>query len=148
MSRTTAFCCPELYQVFRPASQSRRNPLLIPSLSMNIRREHRRLHSFHRNTGSFYLPREWSGARACGGLAAILLAAAGVSYGVFTSRPLKLESDESEFLGGKEIAERYLPPIPPYTIEQANEALRWVCRFPEKFACGFHSHSICKTLLL
>ena len=58
----------------------------------------------------------------------IVLAGAGISFSFafLTSRPLRLESDEdATWLGDNQIEERYLPPIVPYTSEQATEALRW-----------------------
>ena len=49
-----------------------------------------------------------------------------MSFAYVTSRPLRLESDEDiTWLGDNQIAQRYVPPIVPYTIEQATEALRW-----------------------
>lgn len=41
-----------------------------------------------------------------------------------TSRPLRLESHD-RWLEDDQIEERYVPPLAPYTIEEATEVLRW-----------------------
>ena len=53
-----------------------------------------------------------------------VLAGTGLSFAVLTSRPLRLD-DGSTWLGDSQIEERYVPPIAPYTTEEATEALRW-----------------------
>jgi len=56
---------------------------------------------------------------------AILLATVGTIYNFFTKKTLKLESIDDRMLGAEYVDRRYLSPIVPLTIQQANEALRW-----------------------
>ena len=70
--------------------------------------------------------RPWNSKFTSGIITTAVLAGAGLSFAFLTSRPLRLESDEdATWLGENQIEQRYLPPIIPYTSEQATEALRW-----------------------
>ena len=81
----------------------------------------RGLYSIPRSPGS-----TWNSKLPSGVITTAVLVGAGISFAFLTSRPLRLESDEdATWLGEKQIEQRYLPPILPYTIEQATEALRW-----------------------
>lgn len=131
MSRTMCFYHLEICRSLSPPLRPCRNFIFTSTPFISIRGRNRCLHSLHRSIRNLPPRRNWNGTQALGVCSAVFLAGAGIFYNIFTSRPLKLESDDSEFLGGKEIAERYLPPIPPYTIEQANEALRWVRKISE-----------------
>ena len=134
ISRIMRFCSSETRRISSSPLRPCRYSILTSSPFVSIRNHNRRLYFSHRSIRNFPRVRNWNGTQALGVCSALLLAGAGISYHIFTSRPLKLESDETGFLSKKQIAERYLPPIPPYTIEQANEALRWVCWIPEYFA--------------
>ena len=134
MSRTTRFCHLEIRRSLSPLLRPRRNFIFTSSPFISIRGQNRCLRSSHRSARNLPPLPNWNRTQALGVCSALFLAGAGISYNIFTSRPLKLESDDSEFLGGEKIAERYLPPIPPYAIEQANEALRWVCKSSEQLA--------------
>ena len=81
----------------------------------------RRFYSTPRSSGG-----TWNSILTSGIITTAVLAGAGMSFAFLTSRPLRLESDEdATWLGETQIEQRYLPPIVPYTIEQATEALRW-----------------------
>ena len=120
MSHTTLFRRLELgchvRSLFQPRhtyAQSHRSPPL--------RWQSRRLCSIPRSPG-----RAWNNTLTSGIIITTVLAGAGMSFAFLTSRPLRLESDEdATWLGENQIEQRYLPPIVPYTIEQATEALRW-----------------------
>ena len=59
-------------------------------------------------------------------LSTILLTGAGISYSLVASKPLLLENDDAfEMISASEVEQKYLSPVLPFTIEQANEALRW-----------------------
>lgn len=81
----------------------------------------RRLYSIPRPPG-----KTWNSTLTSGIITTAVLAGAGLSFAFLTSRPLRLESDEdATWLGESQIEQRYLPPLVPYTIEQATEILRW-----------------------
>lgn len=55
----------------------------------------------------------------------VLLTGAGISSTIYNAKPLVLESDETfKLLGPAQVKQKYLSPTSPFTIEQANEALR------------------------
>ena len=117
MSHTTRFrrlevCCHirSLFQSRQAYTRSHPLPLL--------RWQSRRLYSIPRSLG-----RTWNSTLARGIITTTVLAGAGVSFAFFTSRPLRLESYEDAT--HNQMEERYVPPIAPYTSEQATEALRW-----------------------
>ncbi len=120
MPHTTQFrrlgvCCHirSLFQPRQTYARSHQSPLL--------RWQSRRLYSIPRSLG-----RTWNNTVTSGIITTIVLAGAGTSFAFLTSRPLRLESNEDgTWLFDSQVEERYLPPIVPYTIEQATEALRW-----------------------
>lgn len=120
MSHATRFrrleaCC-HIRPLFQPRqTYTRSHPLPL------LRWQSRRLYSIPRSLG-----RKWNSTLTRGIIITTVLAGAGMSFAYVTSRPLRLESDEdATWLGDNQIAQRYVPPIVPYTIEQATEALRW-----------------------
>lgn len=120
MSHTTRFrrleaCC-HVRSLFQP-----RHTYVRAHPSSSLRWQSRRLYSSPRSPG-----RTWNSTLTSGIIATAVLAGTGMSFAFLTSRPLRLESDENAtWLGESQIGERYIPPIVPYTIEQATEALRW-----------------------
>jgi len=98
-----------------------------PFFSLDARRQGRTFYSSHRIAFNPPLLHKWNSAFSRGIFTAILFTGAAASYTIIASKPLKLESVEpsGEYLGEEEITQRYSPPIPPVTMAQANEALRW-----------------------
>lgn len=95
--------------------------------SLNIYTFGRRvtLHSHNRTVTNYSLLRRRWQAGSPKILSIYLLAGAGIFCSVLASRPLRLESLDTEFLGADSVSQKYVPPVQPCTIEQANEALRW-----------------------
>ena len=114
MSHTTRFrrlevCCHirSLFQPRQACTRSHPGPLL--------RSQSRRLYSIPRLLG-----RKWNSTLTRGIITTTVLAGAGMSFALLTSHPLRLEDATYH-----QIEERYVPPIAPYTTEQATEALGW-----------------------
>ena len=84
-----------------------------------LRWQSTRLYSIPRSLG-----RTWNSTLTRGIITTTVLAGTGLSFVLLTSCPLRLD-DGSTWLGDSQIEERYVPPIAPYTIEEATEALRW-----------------------
>ena len=97
----------------------------MPSLSaINFQRS-KALHSSQRNPPHCQWSRRSHRALSHGILFWILFTGAGISYTSYYARPLVLESDETfKWIGSEQGRQKYLPPIIPFTLEQANEALR------------------------
>ena len=116
MSHTARFrrlekCC-HIHSLFQPRQTYTRSHPLPP-----LRWQSRRLYSIPRSLG-----RAWNSTFKRGIITTTVLAGAGISFAFLASRPLKLEDT---WLGDNQIEERYVPPIAPYTTEEATEALRW-----------------------
>lgn len=56
---------------------------------------------------------------------ALLLAAAGALYQHFTKVPLRLDSSDHDLRRAENLPDDYFSPITPFTIQHANEMLRW-----------------------
>lgn len=96
-----------------------------PSLSAISFQPPRALHSSQKNPSYYQWLRHSHRALPQGILFWILLTGAGVSYSFYNAKPLVLESDETfKLLGSEETKQKYLSPLPAFTVEQANEALR------------------------
>ncbi len=75
---------------------------------------------------TFSLAQKWQKTTIWRCWSVSLLVGAALAYDITRTKPLKLErGNDKELLGADDISQRYLPPIVPYTIDQANAALRW-----------------------
>ena len=96
-----------------------------PSLSAISFQRSRALHSSQRSPPYRRWSRPSHRALPQGILFWILFTGAGISYSSYYARPLILESDETfKWVGSEQGKQKYLPPGIPFTLEQANEALR------------------------
>ncbi len=100
----------------------------LPSFHyLGTNRQSRTLYSWHRNASNPPRLQKWNGALSQGIFAAVLFTGVATSYTIVNSKPMKLDTPEpsDDYLGLEDVVQQYSPPIPPMTMEQANEMLRW-----------------------
>ena len=79
----------------------------------------------HRNATNYAWFRERWSSSARRGFTISLVVGTGIACSIITTKPLRLESNNPEFIHNASVAQNYQPVLAPLSIDQATDVLRW-----------------------